>query len=75
MADRITEAPKLELIITACIGSDHTDLDAANKRNRTVAEVTSSNSIRQVLEGRAGAHPTCEPTDQERQCCRSEVFI
>jgi formate dehydrogenase len=44
-ADRIAEASKLKLIITAGIGSDHTDLEAANKHNVTVAEVTYSNSI------------------------------
>lgn len=42
--ERIAKAPKLKMIVTAGIGSDHTDLDAANKRNITVAEVTYSNS-------------------------------
>jgi len=44
-AERIAKAPKLKLIITAGIGSDHTDLEAANKHGITVAEVTYSNSI------------------------------
>jgi formate dehydrogenase len=44
-AERIAKAPKLKLVITAGIGSDHTDLDAAVKRGITVAEVTYSNSI------------------------------
>ncbi|HEY7847346.1 MAG TPA: NAD-dependent formate dehydrogenase [Candidatus Limnocylindria bacterium] len=44
-AERIASAPKLKLIITAGIGSDHTDLDAAIERGITVAEVTYSNSI------------------------------
>jgi formate dehydrogenase len=44
-AERIAKAPKLKLIITAGIGSDHTDLDAANAHGITVAEVTYSNSI------------------------------
>jgi formate dehydrogenase len=44
-AERFTKAPKLKLIITAGIGSDHTDLEAANKHRVTVAEVTYSNSI------------------------------
>jgi formate dehydrogenase len=44
-ADRITKAKKLQLVITAGIGSDHTDLDAANQQGITVAEVTYSNSI------------------------------
>ena len=44
-AERIGKAPKLKLIITAGIGSDHTDLQAAIERGITVAEVTYSNSI------------------------------
>jgi formate dehydrogenase len=44
-AERFAKAPKLKLIITAGIGSDHTDLQAANKHGVTVAEVTYSNSI------------------------------
>lgn len=44
-ADRIERAEKLQLVITAGIGSDHTDLNAANARGITVAEVTYSNSI------------------------------
>ena len=43
--ERIAKAPKLKLIITAGIGSDHTDLQAASERGITVAEVTYSNSI------------------------------
>jgi formate dehydrogenase len=42
---RIAKAPKLKLIITAGIGSDHTDLQAAIDRGITVAEVTYCNSI------------------------------
>ncbi len=44
-AERIAKAPKLKLIITAGIGSDHTDLEAAIKHGVTVAEVTFCNSI------------------------------
>jgi formate dehydrogenase len=44
-AARIAKAPKLKLIITAGIGSDHTDLQAAMERGITVAEVTYCNSI------------------------------
>ncbi len=44
-AERIAKAKKLKLAITAGIGSDHVDLDAAMKRGITVAEVTFSNSI------------------------------
>jgi formate dehydrogenase len=44
-AERIASAPKLKLIITAGIGSDHYDLDAAIERGITVAEITYSNSI------------------------------
>jgi formate dehydrogenase len=44
-AERIAKAKKLKLAITAGIGSDHVDLEAANKHGITVAEVTYSNSI------------------------------
>jgi formate dehydrogenase len=44
-AERIAKAKKLKLIITAGIGSDHTDLQAAMDRGITVAEITYSNSI------------------------------
>ena len=43
--ERIAKAPNLKLIVTAGIGSDHTDLDAAVEAGITVAEVTYSNSI------------------------------
>ncbi|MCV7250420.1 NAD-dependent formate dehydrogenase [Mycobacterium koreense] len=44
-AERIAKAPKLKLALTAGIGSDHVDLDAAKARGITVAEETYSNSI------------------------------
>ncbi len=44
-AERIAKAPKLKLAITAGIGSDHVDLQAAMKRGITVAEVTYCNSV------------------------------
>ena len=44
-AERMEKAKKLKLIITAGIGSDHTDLQAAIAHKVTVAEVTFSNSI------------------------------
>jgi formate dehydrogenase len=44
-AERIAKAPKLKLAVTAGIGSDHVDLQAAIDRGITVAEVTYSNSI------------------------------
>lgn len=44
-AERIEKAKNLKLAITAGIGSDHVDLDAAQKHNITVCEVTYSNSI------------------------------
>ena len=44
-AERIAKAPKLKLVITAGIGSDHVDLQAAIDRGITVAEVTYCNSI------------------------------
>ncbi|MDY0744633.1 NAD-dependent formate dehydrogenase [Paucibacter sp. R3-3] len=43
-AERIAKAPKLKMIVTAGIGSDHTDLQAAMERGITVAEVTYCNS-------------------------------
>ncbi|WP_159792646.1 NAD-dependent formate dehydrogenase [Puerhibacterium puerhi] len=43
--ERIEAAPNLRLAITAGIGSDHVDLDAAIEHGITVAEVTFSNSI------------------------------
>jgi formate dehydrogenase len=44
-AERIAKAPKLKMAITAGIGSDHVDLEAAIKHKITVTEVTFSNSI------------------------------
>jgi len=44
-AERIAKAPNLKLAITAGIGSDHVDLQAAIDRGITVAEVTYCNSI------------------------------
>ncbi|HEY2200163.1 MAG TPA: NAD-dependent formate dehydrogenase [Mycobacterium sp.] len=43
--ERIARASNLKLALTAGIGSDHVDLDAAKERGITVAEVTYSNSI------------------------------
>lgn len=43
-AERIAKAPKLKMIITAGIGSDHTDLQAAMDRGISITEVTYSNS-------------------------------
>jgi formate dehydrogenase len=43
--ERIAKAPELKLALTAGIGSDHVDLQAAIERGITVAEVTYSNSI------------------------------
>ena len=44
-AERIAKAPNLKLAVTAGIGSDHVDLQAAIDRGLTVAEVSYSNSI------------------------------
>ncbi|MGZ5054145.1 MAG: NAD-dependent formate dehydrogenase [Methylobacter sp.] len=44
-AERIAKAPKLKLALTAGIGSDHVDLQAAMANNITVAEITYCNSI------------------------------
>ncbi|HEY6790340.1 MAG TPA: NAD-dependent formate dehydrogenase [Trebonia sp.] len=43
--ERIARARNLKLAITAGIGSDHVDLQAASEAGITVAEVTGSNSI------------------------------
>jgi formate dehydrogenase len=43
-AERIAKAKNLKMIVTAGIGSDHTDLQAAMERGITVAEVTYCNS-------------------------------
>ena len=43
--ERFAKAPNLKLVVTAGIGSDHTDLEQAIARDVTVAEVTYSNSI------------------------------
>src|ERR1700726_221572 len=44
-AERIAKAKRLKLALTAGIGSDHVDLQAAIDRGITVAEVTYCNSI------------------------------
>ena len=44
-AERFAKATKLKMVVTAGIGSDHTDLQAAIDRGVTVAEVTYCNSI------------------------------
>src|SRR6266511_1890236 len=44
-AERIAKAPKLKLALTAGVGSDHVDLQAAMDRGITVTEVTYCNSI------------------------------
>jgi len=46
-AERLAKAKNLKIAVTAGIGSDHVDLDAANKTNGgiTVAEVTGSNVV------------------------------
>ena len=46
-AERLAKAKKLKLAVTAGIGSDHVDLNAANQTNGgiTVAEVTGSNVV------------------------------
>src|SRR5947209_9247921 len=43
--ERIAKAPKLKLVLTAGIGSDHIDLGAAAKAGITVAEITGSNVV------------------------------
>ncbi len=43
--DRIAAASNLKLVITAGIGSDHTDPESAQRHGVTVAEVTGSNVV------------------------------
>ena len=47
-AERIAKAPKLKLAVTAGIGSDHVDLQAAIEHGLTVAEVTYSQQHQRV---------------------------
>jgi formate dehydrogenase len=44
-SERIVRAPKLRLVLTAGVGSDHVDLAAAAARGVTVAEITGSNVV------------------------------
>ncbi|KAG8710031.1 formate dehydrogenase (NAD+) [Ceratobasidium sp. 395] len=44
-ADLISKSPNLKLCVTAGVGSDHIDLNAAAARNITVAEVSGSNVV------------------------------
>ncbi|HXQ93523.1 MAG TPA: NAD-dependent formate dehydrogenase [Nitrososphaerales archaeon] len=43
--ERIDKAPKLRLVLTAGVGSDHIDLAAAAEHNVTVAEITGCNVV------------------------------
>lgn len=43
--ERIAKAKNLKLCVTAGVGSDHIDLNAANEKKLTVAEVTGSNVV------------------------------
>ncbi|MBW4836714.1 MAG: NAD-dependent formate dehydrogenase [Staphylococcaceae bacterium] len=43
--ERIEKAPNLKLAITAGVGSDYVDLDAASKNDVGVVEVTGSNTV------------------------------
>lgn len=43
--ERLAKMPKIQLLLTAGVGSDHFDLAAAAERGLTVAEVTGSNVV------------------------------
>ena len=43
--ERLAKAPKLKMCVTAGVGSDHIDLNAANEHKITVTEVTGSNVV------------------------------
>jgi formate dehydrogenase len=44
-AERLARAPRLKLVLTAGVGSDHIDLAEAAKRGVVVAEITGSNVV------------------------------
>jgi formate dehydrogenase len=44
-SDRMENAPNLRLVLTAGVGSDHTDPETAKQHGITVAEVTGSNVV------------------------------
>jgi formate dehydrogenase len=44
-AERIARAPRLKLVITAGVGVDHIDLEAASRHGVTVTEIAGSTSI------------------------------
>ena len=46
--ERIAKAKNLKLALTAGIGSDHVDLEAASKAEITVAEVTGQQSAQYI---------------------------
>jgi formate dehydrogenase len=71
--ERIEKAKKLKLAVTAGIGSDHVDLEAAIKNGITVAEITYSNSISvsehvvmMILSAGTQLHPVVSVGDQGR---------
>jgi formate dehydrogenase len=43
--ERISKTPQLKLVLTAGVGSDHIDLQAAAERGITVSEITGSNAV------------------------------
>ena len=56
--ERIAKAKKLKLALTAGIGSDHVDLEAASKAGITVAEVTGAQSVSVATRQRTQVFPT-----------------
>jgi formate dehydrogenase len=68
-AQRIANAPQLKLAITAGIGSDHVNLQAAIERGMTVAEVTYCNSISVSERGRDGGRHGGRRTHRHRRSC------
>ncbi len=65
--DRIMKAPKLELILTAGVGSDHIDLHAAADKGITVAEVSAYCQKYPFLP----AHCQVTSIDHARRSCSS----
>ena len=68
-AERLAKAKNLKIAVTAGVGSDHVDLNAANKTNGgiTVAEVTGCNVV--SVRARCHDHPQLGP--QLRPCPRA----
>ena len=66
--ERLTKAPKLRLILTAGVGSDHIDLAAAAAHGITVAEITGEQCCKC---GRAGGNAYFSPSSKLHSCLQT----